>query len=451
MPRPAKGSKPEQGVVTRKQKLTKVSLADFMRVEVVEFTPNEHVCVIAGKNDNGKSSVVTFLRCVLGGAFQVPEQPVRKGAERATGVVETTDLRIEWSLEAGAKPSEAKLKVTHRGSAQTIRAPGTVLRNLFGTHALDPMGLYRLEPRQQLEYVNTVMVDGQGKPIDFAAYEQQHAKLYEERADARREADRLKAVLQATPEVPDAPAERVDIVAVARQLENARDVHQQHATAKANLVARVQAAVVGRERAKELADQIAALQRELDSLSASLDNEDKAIDAERDRLAGVSLPALEPLQKQLDNANSTNDAFDRAERHQQARAAHEAADQTFRDRKQALEDLENAHKKQLAESNLPIPGLSWKGSGFYLNDIPLSQASTRDKIFVAWQLAMAENPTLPVVFVDDANVLDEDAQKYIVELSHKHDAQTLIVFVGENVPDAQIVIRDGKVLKQPSQ
>lgn len=436
----AKRTEPEKGVITRKQKITRVAVHDFMRLEALEFSPVGHTIRLCGNNDQGKSSLLTFIRAVLGGKYEFPSLPVRKGAEAAEGTIETDDLRIDWKL--GAEAKEHSLTITDRAKGKKIAgAPQSLLRKLFGTFALDPLKFLRLEPREQVEYLNGIMRDADGKPIDLAEYQQKHDELYVARGDLNRARKAAQALLDQHPPEPSAPAQPVDIVELSAAIEAA------------------QASNAERQRVMEAVERAAAAVNRQLGVVADLEARLKAAKAEAERMRDELVKAkeaadiagdaqdLEPLRKQRDEAAAVNAAHERHKRHLQARAAWEAADDAHKAADKALDDHVAAHRKRLAEANMPVEGLAWRNDMLWFNDVPLSQNSTRNKLFVTWHLALAEHPDMPIVIFDDANVLDDDAQKLIAELSEKHDAQTWLVFVGEKIEGAQLTIRDGKAVK----
>ncbi|MCC7510199.1 MAG: AAA family ATPase [Planctomycetes bacterium] len=431
---------PEKGTITRKQKITRVAVSDFMRLEALEFSPKGHTIRLCGNNDQGKSSLLTFIRAVLGGKYEFPAMPVRKGAEAASGSIDTDDLRIDWRLADGAK--EHTFTITDKAKGKKIAgAPQSLLRKLFGTFALDPLSFLRKEPRDQVQYLGNVMRDADGNAIDLAEYQKAHDALYEARSERNRERKAAQAVLEQHPPVPDAPARPVDLLELSAAIEAAQASNADRARV---LEAVERAAAAVNRQTGVVADLEARLK------TARADHERMRLELERAseaaQLAGE--PAdVEPLRKRRDDAAQINAAYAAQQRHNEAQAKWEVADQAHRAADKALDDHVDAHRKRLQAANMPVEGLEWRSDMLWYQGVPLSQNSTRNKLFVTWHLALAEHPDMPIVIFDDANVLDDDAQRLIAALSEKHDAQTWLVFVGENIEGAQLTIRDGKAVK----
>lgn len=433
-----KKKKADKATVTRKQRLKRVKVQDFMRLETVEFEPRNGVIVICGKNDQGKSSLVTFMRAVLGGKYEFPDMPVRKGAKKSSGEIETDDFLWQWEFDP-SKASPNTVTVRDKARGRNVKGPQGFTRALFGQFALDLMRFHHLEPREQLEYAQSVMRDKDGNPIDFEEYESEYNDFYEDRAEKRAALKSAAAVLEKNPPVENPPSERVDVTALSEEIEKAteQNTERERAVALAN-EADTRVTLAG-EKVEDLVRQLEEARKEL----AAVEEEAVALHKKADALTTID---VEPLKKKRAEAGEINAAYDAQQDHEEARAEHEKYQKAFDAVEAALKEHVEEHKKRMEEGQWGVPGLEWKDGRFYYQDVPLSQNSTRNKIFVAWQLAMAENPDLPIVLIDDANVLDEDAQQYFAELSGQYEADTLMVMVGENVEGAQLTIRDGKVV-----
>ena len=311
---------------------------------------------------------------------------------------------------------------------------------MFGTHALDLMRFYDMEPRDQLDYCKKIMRDKDGNEIDLEEYQVTHDEFFEDRREKKASLKSAAAVLDNNPPVADAPKERIDITALSKEIEKAKE-HNDDIEKKISLrdeaLERVNLAA---EKVKDLEDQVVKAREELAEVKKEAVKKSKALD-------GLKMISTESLVTKRDDAADINDKFDRQKRHEDARAEHEKWQKAVDNVAEALQNHIDEHKQRMEEAQFPVTGLEWRDGRFTYNEIPLMQSSTRDKIFVAWQMAMAEAPEMPIALIDDANVFDEDAQEYFKELSSKHEADTIMVLVGEKAEDAQLVIRDGEAVK----
>ena len=126
---------------------------------------------------------------------------------------------------------------------------------------------------------------------------------------------------------------------------------------------------------------------------------------------------------------------------QQKRAAVESEAMTAK-----LEAIDQAKAGMLATAQFPIEGLSFDEDGVTLNGIPFDQASSAEQLRTSVAMGLAMNPTIRVLLVRDASLLDEDGLRIITELAEENDAQVWLERVGAG-PECSVVIEDGHVLE----
>ena len=96
-------------------KILQLNAENVKRLTVVEISPTGDIVEIAGKNGNGKTSVLDSIYWALGGGKGVQAKPIRTGAETAKiklqlGEKETVSLIVERKFTA----SGTTLKVSDR-------------------------------------------------------------------------------------------------------------------------------------------------------------------------------------------------------------------------------------------------------------------------------------------------------------------------------------------------
>ncbi len=100
----------------------------------------------------------------------------------------------------------------------------------------------------------------------------------------------------------------------------------------------------------------------------------------------------------------------------------------------------------LAAAKFPVDGLSFdKDGGVTYRDLPLSQASGAERIRVSMAIALASNPTIKLVLIRDASLLDEDSLAMVAEMAEAAGAQVILERVGSGDPDAVIIVDGGTV------
>lgn len=435
----AKSKPADKATVTRKQRLKRVKANNFMRLKTVEFSPKNGIIVICGNNDQGKTSLAKFIRTVFGGKYELPDMPVLDGEKKASGEIETTDFLWKWEYDP-AKSNPNTLTVLDKARAKNVKGPQGFTKRMFGEFALDLMRFHDLEPRQQLEYAQSVMLDKDGNQIDLEEYNNTYKEFYDDRAEKRAAMKAAAAVLDKNPLVPDAPDAPIDVTELSKKIEEATEHNRTVEDIKRKADDSTKAVAQAESNVAELEAKLAAAKKGLKAIKAM----DVAIQA---KASNVKTHDVEPLKAERDNAGTVNELFNKQKAHNEARENHERYQKAFDNVQEALDKHVEEHKQRMADMNWPVESLEWKDDRFQYKGIPLSQNSTRNKIFVAWQLAMAENPDMPIALIDDANVLDNDSRAYFEELSSKYETDTLMFYVGEDVEGAQMTIRAGEAVK----
>ena len=114
----------------------------------------------------------------------------------------------------------------------------------------------------------------------------------------------------------------------------------------------------------------------------------------------------------------------------------------------AIAMLDEAESDALAKAVFPVPGLSFTEDGVTYNSIPLDQASDSEKIRVSLAMAMALNPTIRVIRVNDGSLLDSDNLQLISEMAKDQDMQIWVEMVNDG--GVGVIMEDGLVLKDYS-
>jgi len=72
-----------------------------------------------------------------------------------------------------------------------------------------------------------------------------------------------------------------------------------------------------------------------------------------------------------------------------------------------MQDVEAGKAKLLADSNIPVPGLSVENDTVTYNSVPVDQLSTSEKVRVGASIAVAQNPKAKIILADDVSLLDK--------------------------------------------
>jgi len=402
-------------------KLIRLEAENFKRLRAVEIRPSEQgVTVVAGRNAQGKSSVLDAIQSALAGKRSAPERPVRDGEDKAVIVCELDGglvVRRSFTAKGGGS-----LTVTAADGAD-MRSPQQVLDAMFATMAFDPLAFTRMSSKEQAEEVRRVT------GLDLSDLDDRHATAYAARRDANREVKRLQGAVDSVPHHHD--AESVDMDALYAERSAARD--------SMDLRDRTQRRLDGlRAEHDEVREKIRVLTERAEALVQ------EARDAKQALADMPPAPDLADVEKRI----ATADAQARKVRENEKRAAlvsklNEAQAQAKR-HDDEIQSVAAERASRIASVDLPVPGLEFDGDGVTLHGMPYSQASSAEQLRASMALGLASNPDLRLVLIRDGSLLDADSLRLVAEMAADRDAQVLVERVGTEDP-AAIVIEDGSV------
>lgn len=444
-------------------RITAATIKDFKRVRSIGIKPEaeRNLILLAGKNRQGKTSVLGALTAAFGGAREIPPDPVRHGAEEASIhiVLDDGDLVITRTIEPDGS---SKLEV--RDQQGPVKAPQALLDRLIGLRFLDPISFLHLPAKEQ-RAVLLKLIDKDGK---LAELEHKRERCFESRTDIGREVTRAKGELARIGDVVPVP-EAVDVAALSAERAKLAEVRR-----KTDAVSHE--AIIAQTRRQDAANSRGRLQLEVESIdrqiadlqkkrettvskigeTSRLEEQLRTAEIEQsDRLKEVTLiwASLEPRVAELDaklaHADEQNRAVFKAQAANGRRKAAEDAvakhQAGYDELTKSLEMIEARKLKILAAAKLPVANLNVNDGGLVLNGAPFESASGAEKLMVSLGLAAAASPGLDDVWIRDGALLDDDSLEMIEEHAKASGRRFWIERVGTD-DDGAIIIQDGKVI-----
>lgn len=400
-------------------KIIRLESTNYKRLKAVQIAPDPdgNLVIVAGKNGQGKTSILDSITAALGGVnAKTTPKPIRDGEDRAEIVLETEELIVTRKFT----PSGSTLTVKSHDGAVYSKGQAK-LDDLLGKLSLDPLAFTQLSDRDQLAtLLNLVEL-----PFDIDELAAERKEVFDRRTDANRKVKDLAARADlGTARPADLPGEEVSVSALVAAYRDGQALNDKIEDAEI-------AVRKWQDKVERLTTELAEAQESLDNAS---DYSAKAPDA-------VDLDAI---QAQIDGAEEINAAVRKQKAVDQFRADFTIAQQDAAELSAAIEEIDAQKSDGLASAKFPIDGLGFDESGVTYQGVPFKQASGAEQLRVSLAMAIALNPKLRVIRIADGSLLDSDNLALVEEVAKANDFQVWIEMVGDG-DGRGIVIEDGSV------
>lgn len=425
---------------------------NIKKLVVVDFEPAPGVVEIAGKNGNGKTSVLDAIKWALAGGREIQWKPIRAGEEEAKIVLELGDdrgmaFKVTRKFKLKDDPANEGFTtslIVEAADGSKPKGPQELLNSLLGRLSIDPVEFARATGAERVEMVKALVPE-----FDFATHEAEIARLYELRLECGREAKRLKGVADTFVTDPSLPPVIVNTASITAEFEAAQRATQANARARQSREEHAAEARRAREDAQDLRAQAKALEEKIAQLRAEADRRDRHAERTDEALAALPPVPADPdvtsIRQRLDETLALNR---RIEREAEGRAARKAADD-----KQAewdgfdlrIKREEGIIQQAIASARLPVRGLTFSRTDVFLDGIPFEQAADAHQVRVSLAIAMALSPKLRVIRIRDGSLLDSDAMAVLREVATDAGYQIWIERVQADDEATAIILQDGMV------
>jgi DNA repair exonuclease SbcCD ATPase subunit len=422
-------------------KILKLEATNIKKLKVVQITPQGNVVQITGANSSGKSSVLDSIYYALAGTSHHPSKPVRQGQDKAVIKLDLGEVLVTRKFD---KEGGTSLVVEASNGAR-FPSPQRMLDDLLGVMTFDPLAFTRLHPREQLETLRRVVK----LDIDLDKLDGQNQADFDNRAKVHRDVKQLEGELAGVPVVPEGtPEEELSLGQLARELQEAGE---RNSLLDHNLAAHgrdLKLVEAQREQAKKEREQAGELMRQANELIKAAELKEEWANKHETELQAKVFPAREDtttLSQKISAAEETN----RHVRNKQRRLSlmkkldhlRNTASNLTGQMKQRLDEKTAA----MSRAAMPVPGLSFGEGEVLYNGLPLAQASSAEQLRVSVGLAMALNPKLRVLRVQDGSLLDEQNMELLEELAQLQEFQIWVETVDQKGKRPCVVMEDGEV------
>lgn len=408
------------------------SLHRFGRIRLAQLDLDKkgNLIVIAGRNKQGKSTLIDGLLTAISGKPNRIREPIQQGENNCllevTARWDGRDLQImrEFSRDALGQTT-SKVHVLEGG--KPLPNPGQVLKGLIGANDIDPLKFLDMQPADQRKHLLKLCgldLDGWKKRKDAALAER---KAAEKEAETAERAARDVVVPDGTPD------EEVDVAELSQR--------------QADMIARANARDTAVKAAEKAQSDVRELEEQLRQAHEAL-KVASALAAEASKLA--SDDDLESVKAQLASATTVNTNVQNKRQREKLRQAFEAKKAEFVEADKQVKSLDQEQLDMLSKAKFPAEGLGFDDDGVTLHGVPLDQASGAERMLAACSIALANESDLRVLVVENGESLDDDSLKDLAKIADDLDAQVFVHrvlrFAGDPAGnDADFLVEEGEV------
>ena len=426
------------------QKILSLKVSNIKRIRIAHIEPNGRNVVLTGPNDAGKSTAMDALSYAFEGGKALPELLLRKGTKKGGIDVEMEDLMIRL----GVTEKGTTLSVKRKPGMEKVTKPQSILNEFFSVLTFDPIKFDKMGDAEQVETVRKLA------GIDLSQIDIEIRKLEATRLDIGRTGKLIQDELKVAKEYEDVPENQVVMSELTEKLA-AENLKVQARTNQNNKVTKIRETY---EEQVRLHDQklidiqnkeslLGQLKEDAKNIKSNMDHCVKEGKAEKVAFDEMPVGTPDDVAKEINEADETN----RKVRHNLSLIGkRDDYARRIEEYQTADNDLKLKREEKtgiLSQSKLPITGLEFSDAGVTMDGVPFSQVGVATRLKLSTQMGIAMNPTLKVMLVRDASLMDEKTLAELMSIANAADIQVWLEQVDEKAPDGAdiVVFEDGAV------
>lgn len=401
---------------------------NIKRLVAIDITPEGNTIRISGKNGAGKTSVLDAIYWALGGTENIQDQPIREGQEEGHIRLDLGEYIVERHFKEGGKTA---LKIS-TADGKRFATPQTLLDSLLGAITFDPLAFSRMDAKKQADVIKKIA----NFEVDFDELEKLNKEDYDLRRDLNRDIKTLESQIAGIKVPVDTPEDLIDVSAKSNELNAALDKKREFESLERKISG-------GKAQLDDLQAQIKALEARIEEGGKIIKGwEDEAEKAKAELLEDK---ALEDLKSEIANASTVNQAVAQAKDKSAKKTSLKKLEDQVEEINKRMAERDKQKADAIAAAKLPVEGLSLNNGEVTFNNIPLEQCSSAEQLRISTAIAIAGNPKLRVIRIQDGALLDADSLALLDKMAADNDFQIWIERVGEE--PLSVVIEEGRVKK----
>ncbi len=413
---------------------------NIKNLKAISITPEGNLVRITGPNGAGKSAIFECIIAAIKGESY--EDFIKHGEERGEINMQIDDFKIKKVFTAKG----ARLEITTLAGDKKS-SPATFLESLYGRLTFDPLAFLRMDAKKQWEVLRELA------GLDFSDIEKEYKSVYDERARFNANVRDVIAQLEGmTAPDPETPSEEISYSEALKEIDILRTRKESF---KRALEARgfVEKDLLNAQKnIKDAIDQIAILQEQLKGYQDFEESKKKELE-EFLLPEEVNEQTIMARQADIQDIENKNVAIRNAGRYRKLVKEADKLKNEAEVYTQKLDRLTQDRQTRIANAKFPVTGLSLGDMSVLFEDTPLSRINKGKQIRISTAIAMALNPKLKLILIQDASLLDKEGLKELSAMADEGNYQILIETVAESLLDDKgnkvypvgIYIEDGTV------
>jgi len=413
-------------------KIVRLTIENFLRLNVVEIEPTTNTVIIKGKNAQGKTSILEALFCALGGTRVQPKEPIRRGQKKARVELDLGEILVTrtWSGKGSYLRIENK-----KGEVQ--KSPQELLNSLFNAVTYDPSTFVAAPAKEQRETILTL--------ADIKDELGVHDARIDESKQARRDINRdYKAVETKLGREPlGKEIKKLEAGELFKELQAGEAINRELSKYKSDLGEK-------ETKAKEISDDIVILYDDIEKKKQQLEQVEEEIATAKVKLKKIKPVDTAPIQNKITGIEGHNEQAVKWQGRKELKD--ELNDLRLLLKKEDKEiDLHETCKNELMTSAaFPLEGLSVDENGVTYQGTPFGQCSDAEKIKISMAIAIKLNPKIKVIRIKNAAFLDENNFRAIKEIADENDYQVWVEVINDATdkggpPAMKVEISEGEI------
>jgi len=420
-------------------RVVKLEIENYMGIKAVQITPEGNVIRIEGKNEAGKSSIIDAIWTAIGGADEMPNNPIRTGETDASILVDLGNLTVHR-------------RFTEKGSYLDVRnndgfkapSPQATLDELFTKVSMDPQAFIDMKPGARKE----LLLDLTGNRGSIETLENNRTIVFNARTEVNRDIKNLEGKLYDAPE--DEEVAEKSVAELMDKLKEAREVDENlnKMEAEANQL---------NEYAEIEHNLIEAREKEIRELEEVINNSKRTIADSLNKsrhfkkmVANAPGSEVETIETEIAEADEYNK---RVRDIMDARELRKELESTQEQSKKYTASLKKIDKDKfdlLKSAKLPLDNLTVNDATILIGEIPFDDLSYSQQIKASMSIGMALNPKLRVLKISKGGEFDSKSKTLIEDFAEKNDCQIWMECVADE-QDQGIFIKDGEIVEGESE